>query len=89
MKKLLTNGCCLCFSLKTGGLILGWLNMILGIIYIISSLFKLKSCLSENPDSDVIEIDKNLWMNKTYCKFYDFRHSQTCENFLVIHTTKF
>ena len=71
MKEPICNVCC-CFSLRTGGLILGWLNALIGFFGLIITISVLGYKLTE--DSDATYVDMNnfyglRFVDKSACKF--------------------
>ncbi|KAL7044291.1 hypothetical protein ACKWTF_001869 [Chironomus riparius] len=64
MKNLKANGCCFCFTLRTGGLILGWLYTVFGFLGCSIIFGSLAILLSINPDSDIIFIGDRAIIDK-------------------------
>ncbi|KAL7044119.1 hypothetical protein ACKWTF_001795 [Chironomus riparius] len=63
MKEPICNGCC-CFSLRTGGLIIGWLNSLIGLFGLIITISVLGYKLSES--SDLTYVDMNDFYGLRY-----------------------
>ena len=68
MKNLKANGCCFCFTLRTGGLILGWLYTVFGFLGSVIVFGALAYLLSVNSDNDIILIGDRVIMDKQTCK---------------------
>ena len=62
------NNACFCFSLRAGGLILGWFYTVFGIVLSILCIGVSSYLLSQNQDSKFIIIRDQPYMEKTFCK---------------------